>query len=277
MFIECYLAVVWAPGSNQIHRESGSSNVGGGIHLIRSMTGNTSPSSACTRRPDEFGTDGNSSKRRSEQVRSRRRRHGGAWRSGGGREVEEGGGGKDDRNKSDHDGGGTAARGGAAAVVWESGSSNVGGGIHLIRSMTGNTSPSSACTRRPDEFGTDGNSSKRRSEQVRSRRRRHGGAWRSGGGRVVEEGRGRRKVWRLGDTASRGPTTIVTPKSQSRTCPTEHGKAPSNIAPLSHSIGYPRMKASSESSTTKHRLLHPSGPHPIPPPYDPKSLSNTIT
>ncbi|KZV53503.1 ENHANCER OF AG-4 protein 2-like [Dorcoceras hygrometricum] len=37
------------------------------------------------------------------------------------------------------------------------------------------------------------------------------------------------------------------------------------------SIGYPRMRASVESSTTKHRLLHASGPHPIPPPNDPKS------
>ncbi|KZV49675.1 Squamous cell carcinoma antigen recognized by T-cell 3 [Dorcoceras hygrometricum] len=36
------------------------------------------------------------------------------------------------------------------------------------------------------------------------------------------------------------------------------------------SIGYPRIKASGESSTTKHRLLHASGPHPIPPPNDPK-------
>ncbi|KZV22939.1 carboxyl-terminal-processing peptidase 1, chloroplastic [Dorcoceras hygrometricum] len=35
-------------------------------------------------------------------------------------------------------------------------------------------------------------------------------------------------------------------------------------------IGYPRTKASGESSTTKHRLLHASGPHPIPPPNDPK-------
>ncbi|KZV25067.1 hypothetical protein F511_03557 [Dorcoceras hygrometricum] len=35
------------------------------------------------------------------------------------------------------------------------------------------------------------------------------------------------------------------------------------------SIGYPCMKASGESSTTKHRLLHASGPHPIPPPNDP--------
>ncbi|KZV42555.1 hypothetical protein F511_19909 [Dorcoceras hygrometricum] len=38
----------------------------------------------------------------------------------------------------------------------------------------------------------------------------------------------------------------------------------------SDSIGYPRIKASGESSTTKHRLLHASGPHPIPPPNDPK-------
>ncbi|KZV39101.1 dentin sialophosphoprotein-like [Dorcoceras hygrometricum] len=36
------------------------------------------------------------------------------------------------------------------------------------------------------------------------------------------------------------------------------------------SIGYPRMRASGESSTTKHRLLHASGPHPNPPPNDPK-------
>ncbi|KZV45559.1 dual specificity protein kinase shkC-like [Dorcoceras hygrometricum] len=39
---------------------------------------------------------------------------------------------------------------------------------------------------------------------------------------------------------------------------------------FSDSIGYPRSKASGESSTTKHRLLHASGPHPILPPNDPK-------
>ncbi|KZV33490.1 pentatricopeptide repeat-containing protein mitochondrial-like [Dorcoceras hygrometricum] len=38
-----------------------------------------------------------------------------------------------------------------------------------------------------------------------------------------------------------------------------------------NNIGYPRMKASGESSTMKHRLLHASGPHPIPPPNDPKT------
>ncbi|KZV44560.1 hypothetical protein F511_43910 [Dorcoceras hygrometricum] len=37
-----------------------------------------------------------------------------------------------------------------------------------------------------------------------------------------------------------------------------------------YSIGYPRTSASSESSTTMHRLLHASGSHPIPSPDDPK-------
>ncbi|KZV19931.1 hypothetical protein F511_22985 [Dorcoceras hygrometricum] len=71
-------------------------------------------------------------------------------------------------------------------------------------------------------------------------------------------GEGRRRRRRLRDTASRGPTTIVAPESQFRTCPMDHDN-----------IGYPRMSASGESSTTKHRLLHASGPHPIPPPNDP--------
>ncbi|KZV38068.1 hypothetical protein F511_16088 [Dorcoceras hygrometricum] len=62
------------------------------------------------------------------------------------------------------------------------------------------------------------------------------------------------------DTASRGPTTIVAPESQFRTCPTDHD-----------SIGYPHMSVSGESSTTMHRLLHASGSHPIPTPYDPKT------
>ncbi|KZV24205.1 hypothetical protein F511_19848 [Dorcoceras hygrometricum] len=63
------------------------------------------------------------------------------------------------------------------------------------------------------------------------------------------------------DTASRGPTTIVAPESQFRTCPLDHD-----------SIGYPCMSASGESSTTMHRLRHASGSHPIPPPNDPKSV-----
>ncbi|KZV24065.1 hypothetical protein F511_24372 [Dorcoceras hygrometricum] len=42
------------------------------------------------------------------------------------------------------------------------------------------------------------------------------------------------------------------------------------------SIGYPRTKASGESSTTKHRLLHASGPHPIPPPNDPNRVGKRV-
>ncbi|KZV36789.1 hypothetical protein F511_12285 [Dorcoceras hygrometricum] len=44
----------------------------------------------------------------------------------------------------------------------------------------------------------------------------------------------------------------------------------SDIASVT-SIGYPRMRASGESSTTIHRLLHASGSHPIPPSNDPKT------
>ncbi|KZV26920.1 hypothetical protein F511_41169 [Dorcoceras hygrometricum] len=41
------------------------------------------------------------------------------------------------------------------------------------------------------------------------------------------------------------------------------------------SIGYPRMSASGESSTTMHRLLHASGSHPIPTPYDPNTTKTS--
>ncbi|KZV28678.1 hypothetical protein F511_27272 [Dorcoceras hygrometricum] len=67
------------------------------------------------------------------------------------------------------------------------------------------------------------------------------------------------------DTASHGPTTIAAPESQFRTCPSDHD-----------SIGYPRMSASGESSTTMHRLLHASGSHPIPTPYDPKRVGKRV-
>ncbi|KZV43613.1 hypothetical protein F511_00164 [Dorcoceras hygrometricum] len=50
-------------------------------------------------------------------------------------------------------------------------------------------------------------------------------------GRVGEGGAALKMEARVWDTASRGPTTIVTPKSQFRTCPSDHGKAPSNIVP----------------------------------------------
>ncbi|KZV34176.1 ABC transporter B family member 13-like [Dorcoceras hygrometricum] len=47
----------------------------------------------------------------------------------------------------------------------------------------------------------------------------------------------------------------------------------SDIASVT-SIGYPRMYASGESSTTMHRLLHASGSHPIPPPKTASESAN---
>ncbi|KZV37626.1 hypothetical protein F511_11248 [Dorcoceras hygrometricum] len=200
-----------------------------------------------------------------------------------------------------------------------------------IRSTTGINLPPSICTRRLDGFyhGRNLLSTTIGASPITGRRcvvARTAARGREGG---EVEGRPRLRSWRLGDTASRGPTTIAAPKSQFRTCPSDHGKAPRNIAhdPLGitdsacknqlvvvsvlygpfnsyipirsttigksrvardpiamhtswrsnsdiasvTSIGYPRMKASGESSTTKHRLLHASGPHPIPPPNDPKT------
>ncbi|KZV37467.1 hypothetical protein F511_14883 [Dorcoceras hygrometricum] len=95
-----------------------------------------------------------------------------------------------------------------------------------IRSTIGNTTPSSVCTRRADEFTMNGISSSWWSEQVQPRRRRHMAA-------------ARRRVRAAAERES------------------------------GDSIGYPRTKASGESSKTKHRLLRASGPHPIPPPNDP--------
>ncbi|KZV33866.1 hypothetical protein F511_24500 [Dorcoceras hygrometricum] len=95
--------------------------------------------------------------------------------------------------------------------------------------------PSLGCTRSTDEFCTNGFSSSNRPELEAA-------AVQGGGGGVCRE-EGRRlepqcKMTALPlnsgkprDTASRGPTTIVAPGSQFRTCPTDHGKASSNIAP----------------------------------------------
>ncbi|KZV46978.1 hypothetical protein F511_15775 [Dorcoceras hygrometricum] len=57
------------------------------------------------------------------------------------------------------------------------------------------------------------------------------------------------------------PVPEAMPSFQSRQVPQQSDR---------QSIGYPRMKASGESSTTKHRILHASGPNPISPSNDPK-------
>ncbi|KZV43185.1 hypothetical protein F511_21816 [Dorcoceras hygrometricum] len=123
--------------------------------------------------------------------------------------------------------------------------------------MTGRETPSSACTRRPDEIGTDGNSSKSWPEQIP--------AWEAAAAAIWErreacafrvrvkcnqESRSRTPQnppqvlntlslvsvresrvqylcdpqW-FRDTASRGPTTIVAPESQFPTCPSDHDRS----------------------------------------------------
>ncbi|KZV30456.1 hypothetical protein F511_23381 [Dorcoceras hygrometricum] len=61
-------------------RKPALQTVGGGRSSIGSMTGIKTPSSACTRRTDEFNTDGNTSAWWPEQFRRRGGGGGGAWR-----------------------------------------------------------------------------------------------------------------------------------------------------------------------------------------------------
>ncbi|KZV57171.1 hypothetical protein F511_13406 [Dorcoceras hygrometricum] len=75
-------------------------------------------------------------------------------------------------------------------------------------------------------------------------------------------------------TSSHDPLGITDSacKKQSVMVSVQYGPFNSNIPIRSatiDSIGYPCTRASCESLTTKHRILHPSGPHPIPPPDDP--------
>ncbi|KZV52361.1 hypothetical protein F511_04966 [Dorcoceras hygrometricum] len=90
----------------------------------------------------------------------------------------------------------------------------VGGGrLRLIKSTTESKVPSSACTRRPEEMSTDGNSSSRWPELVRRGKAAAAVRGKHGGGvRLGEEGGGREYLcdpqW-FRDTASHGPTTIV--------------------------------------------------------------------
>ncbi|KZV28225.1 hypothetical protein F511_02095 [Dorcoceras hygrometricum] len=120
-------------------------------------------------------------------------------------------------------------------------------------------------TRRTDEFNTDGNNSARWPEQVR---RRGGG----GGVRLGEEGRPKSRSRDVWIQLTVGPQPLWL---RNHNFGLTHRIMLKCLATSPHdpldSIGYPRMRASGESSTTKHRLLHASGPHPIPPPNDPKT------
>ncbi|KZV44300.1 hypothetical protein F511_17623 [Dorcoceras hygrometricum] len=177
-----------------------------------------------------------------------------------------------------------------------------------IRFTTGINLPPSICTRRLDGFATDGITSAR--DRSKSD---HGAAARDGAavvrGREVEERwKGGRVMLVEASTCvtlngleiqlAMGPQPLRLPNHNfglaqrimvKRLATSPHDplvardpiamqtswRSNSDIAIVT-SIGYPRMKSSVESSTTKHRLLHASGSHPIPPPYDPKIRSTDL-
>ncbi|KZV22242.1 hypothetical protein F511_21393 [Dorcoceras hygrometricum] len=98
----------------------------------------------------------------------------------------------------------------------------------------------------------------------------HGGAW-EGGDREVKRREGRRYALGFWIQLAVGSQPL---RLRNHNFGLAHRIMVKRLATSPHdpldSIGYPRIKASGESSTTKHRLLHASGPHPIPPPKDPK-------
>ncbi|KZV30259.1 hypothetical protein F511_05539 [Dorcoceras hygrometricum] len=150
------------------------------------------------------------------------------------------------------------------------------------------------CTRRLMDFITNGFSSKSWPEQVR----RGGGG--DGGEALEEKGAAVSSTLGITDSACKNQLVVVSvqygpfnPSQRIMYGPfnpyipirsTTIGKSRVAIDPIAMrtswrsnsdiasvtSIGYPRMSASGESSTTMHRLLHASGHHPIPQPNDPK-------
>ncbi|KZV40498.1 apoptosis-inducing factorB-like [Dorcoceras hygrometricum] len=175
---------------------------------------------------------------------------------------------KDERNKFDHDGGDTAARGGATAVVrfWENGAALFstcvtlnGSGIQLalgpqplwLRNrnfgLAQRIMVKCLATSPHDPLGIIDSACKNKLVVVSVQ---YGPFNTYIPIRSTTIGKSR---------VARDPITMHT-----------SWRSNSNVASVT-SIGYPRMTASGESLTTKHRLLHASGPHPIPPPNDPKT------
>ncbi|KZV30037.1 dentin sialophosphoprotein-like [Dorcoceras hygrometricum] len=182
--------------------------------------------------------------------------------------------------------------------------------ITPIRSTTGGGIPLSACTRRPDKIYADGFSSSNWPERIPAtrgggtRRRRLWiqlavgpqslRLWNHNSGlahRIMVKRLATSPHDPLGitDSACKNQLVVVSvqygpfnPYFPIRS--TTIGKSRVAIDPIAMhtswrsnsdiasvtSIGYPRLSASGESSTTMHRLLHASGSHPIPTPYDPK-------
>ncbi|KZV40193.1 carboxyl-terminal-processing peptidase 1, chloroplastic [Dorcoceras hygrometricum] len=176
-----------------------------------------------------------------------------------------------------------------------------------IRSMTGFNLPPSICTRRLYGFSTDRNSSSRWPEQVRTCVTLNGSGIQLAVGpqplrlrnhnfglaqRIMVKRLATSPHYPLGITDSAyknqlvvvsvqyGPFNTYIPIRSTTIGKSRVARDPiamhiswrsnSDIVSVT-SIGYPRMRASGESSTTKYRLLHASGSHPIPPLYDPKA------
>ncbi|KZV26470.1 hypothetical protein F511_36553 [Dorcoceras hygrometricum] len=249
---------------------------------IRSMTGIKTPSSAYTRRTDEFSTDGNSSAQWPEQVR---RRGGGAWV------------GREERW--------------AAVCVWRLGM--LCSRLFTVdcgRYRQSGPRPETRFLRQPalEELTRSARTDSPRQiwpEQIPAKRRLRRRLFERGGAEapfvlrvstcVTLNGSGiqlavgpqplrlrnhnfglahRIMVKRLA-TSPHDPLCITDSalKNHLVVLSVQYGPFNTYISIRSttiDNIGYPRIKASGESSTTKHRLLHASGPHPIPPPNDPK-------
>ncbi|KZV14315.1 hypothetical protein F511_19458 [Dorcoceras hygrometricum] len=152
----------------------------------------------------------------------------------------------------------------------------------LIRSTTGNMTPSSASLE--DLTNLPRTDSPRRRDRNKSNHVNNGG-----GGRRVEEreeevergggGLVSRQLVQYKDSAVGLvfiESAVELAMETYRVKSVVRNQAEAKLNQLKHNkpdpidnIVYPRTRASGESSTTKHRLLHASGPHPIPPPNDP--------
>ncbi|KZV18591.1 hypothetical protein F511_15664 [Dorcoceras hygrometricum] len=205
--------------------------VGGGrLRLIKSTTGSKVPSSACTRRPDEISTDGNSSSRWPEQVwrgkaaaaAAARGKHGGGVRlgeEGGGREPVVG-----------------------PQPLWLRNHNSGPAQRIMVKRLA--TSPH-------DPLGITDSACKNQSV-------------------VVSVQYGPFNPYIPIRSTTIGKSRVAIDPIAMHTS----WRSNSDIASVT-SIGYPRMSASGESSTTMHRLLHASGSHPIPTPYDPNTTKTS--
>ncbi|KZV33502.1 hypothetical protein F511_38283 [Dorcoceras hygrometricum] len=79
------------------------------------------------------------------------------------------------------------------------------------------------------------------------------------------------------DTASRGPTTIAAPKSQFRTCLTDHGKAPSNITPWSPRVSMTFRVMRTNQYNQDLGLIHSTNGNDLESPNEGSSIDHEVT